>query len=71
MADVVGPHQRQQDVIVLLALVFVDGGDLVGHADEGVVRAAHAANVAQQRLLAVVGRQDGDLVGGIACKKAS
>ena len=68
VADIVGAHQGEEDVVVLLALVLVHGGNLVGQADERVVGAARAANVAQQRLLTVVGRQDGNLVRGIACK---
>ena len=71
VTHVVGLDQRQEDVVVLLALVLVHGGDLVGQADERIVRASRAANVAQQRLLSVVGRQNGDFVSGIACTRTA
>jgi hypothetical protein len=68
MADIVGAHEREEDVVVLLALVLVHGGDFVRQADERVVGAAGAANVAQQRFLTVVGGQNGDLAGGITLR---
>ncbi len=37
VTDVVGLDQRQEDVVVLLALVLVHGSDLVWLADQRVV----------------------------------
>lgn len=51
-------HQRQQDIVVLLALVLVDCGDLVGAANEGVRGAADVDDVTDQVLLTVVRCQD-------------
>jgi hypothetical protein len=39
VTHVVGLDQRQEDVVVLLALVLVHGRDLMGLADQRVVRA--------------------------------
>ena len=54
------------DVVVLLALVLGHRGNLVRHSDYWIVGAASRADVAKQRLLPVVGGEDGDLVGGVA-----
>ena len=54
VADLARPHQRQQDVVVLLALVLVDRVDLGRPAQQRVAGAALLHHVADQRLLAVV-----------------
>mmetsp|Transcript_144 Transcript_144/g.310 ORF Transcript_144/g.310 Transcript_144/m.310 type:complete len:1317 (+) Transcript_144:450-4400(+) len=66
MANMIRPHQRHDDVVVLLTLEAVGRGDLVRLAEERVPGAALPHDVADQRLLPVVGGQDGDLVGGVA-----
>ena len=44
MADVVSPDQRQQDVVILLALVLVHRGDFVREANQGIVGTSEKLN---------------------------
>mmetsp|Transcript_44669 Transcript_44669/g.74423 ORF Transcript_44669/g.74423 Transcript_44669/m.74423 type:complete len:207 (+) Transcript_44669:397-1017(+) len=66
MTNSLGPHKRQQDVIVLLALVAIDGGDTVGVAKERVGGATGLEDVTDEVFLAVVGREDRDGLARIA-----
>jgi len=66
VADIVCPDKREEDVVVLLALVLVHSSNLVRHSYQGVPGTPSDTHVLQQRLLTVVGGEDGDLVGGVA-----
>ncbi len=58
--------EREQDVVVLLALVLVDGGDARGEPEERVGGAAGGEHVPDEVLLPVVGGEDGDALRGVA-----
>mmetsp|Transcript_1856 Transcript_1856/g.3796 ORF Transcript_1856/g.3796 Transcript_1856/m.3796 type:complete len:388 (-) Transcript_1856:774-1937(-) len=66
MPDRLGAHEREQDVVVLLPLVLVHRRDLVRHPQRRVRRTPLRRHVVEQCHLAVVGGEEGDLVGGVA-----
>lgn len=66
MSDHPRPHQAQQDVVVLLPLEAVHRRDLARTSEQRVVCAPPLDDVTDEVLLAVVGAEDGDLVGGVA-----
>jgi hypothetical protein len=66
MADGACAYEREEDVVVLLALEAIHGRHLVRHADEGIPHAAPLQHVSDQVLLPVVRGEDGDLVRRVA-----
>mmetsp|Transcript_29900 Transcript_29900/g.103322 ORF Transcript_29900/g.103322 Transcript_29900/m.103322 type:complete len:313 (+) Transcript_29900:696-1634(+) len=59
-------HEREEDVVVLLALVFVHGCDLAGHAVARVVLAPLRKHIPQKVLLAVIRCQHANARGRVA-----
>ena len=48
VTNVVGPHEGEEDVIILLALVLVHSGNLVRHPYQRVVGTAGVTNIFDQ-----------------------
>mmetsp|Transcript_48152 Transcript_48152/g.154234 ORF Transcript_48152/g.154234 Transcript_48152/m.154234 type:complete len:218 (-) Transcript_48152:4164-4817(-) len=66
MANMIRPHERDNDEVVLLTLEPVHSGDLARLTEERIPSTPLANDITDERLLAVVRRQDGDLVGWVA-----
>lgn len=58
--------ERQENEVVLRALILVDGRDLRGHPEQRVAAAAVHEHVVQQVLLPVVRREHCDALGRVA-----
>ena len=63
VADRLGAHEREQDVVVLLSLELVGGRDLGGHAVQVRAAAPLVGHVGEQVLLPVVCGDDRDFRG--------
>lgn len=64
------PHEGEQNVVVLRALVLVHSLHLGGSAKQRVATATGGDDVIDESLLAVVGGQDGNLAGRVFCRVA-
>ena len=60
MSDRFGSNEREENVIVLLALVFVHGGDFRREAEQRILRTAFVQHVSNEKFLSVVSGQDGN-----------
>ena len=62
MSDVLRADEREEHIVILGTLIFVNRLYNLGEAVEGIVATSRLEDVAQQGLLAVVGSEDGDAV---------
>lgn len=66
MADGLGSDKREKNVVILLTLVAIDGGDLVGTPNQWVVGTTLLNDVTYEVLLTIIRRENAYLVGRVA-----
>src|SRR6218665_2957857 len=66
MAIGLGPHQREKDIVVLLALELVNSCDLVRQTNERIVGTSLLGNIPNEMLLPIVGGENSDTLSRIA-----